>query len=58
MLGQAYGQVRYKDYALLTGGRQLVDEGYVNLHDNRMIPNAFEAITVTGKLGPVGYDVG
>ena len=49
MLGQAYGQVRYKDYALLTGGRQLVDEG---------IPNAFEAITVTGKLGPVGYDVG
>jgi hypothetical protein len=57
MLGQAYGQVRYKDYVLITGGRQMIDEGYVNPQDNRMIPNAFEAVSVTGQLGPIGYEV-
>ena len=56
--GQAYGQLRYKDYALLTGYRQLVDEGYVNLNDTRMVPNTLEGVTLTGKVGPVGYNVG
>jgi hypothetical protein len=27
VLGQAYGQLRYRDYALLTGYRQMVDDG-------------------------------
>ena len=58
VLGQAYGQVRYKDYILVTGGRQIDDEGYLNPNDSRMIPNTFEAVTATGKLGPVGYEVG
>ena len=58
VLGQAYAQLRYKEYALLTGYRQLVDEDYVNPQDNRMIPNTFEGVTVTGKLGPVDYYVG
>ena len=57
VLGQAYAQVRYKEYVLLTGGRQLIDEGYVNPNDNRMIPNSFEAVSVTGQLGPIGYEV-
>ena len=58
VLGQAYGQLRYKDYALLTGGRLLVTEGFVNPQDNRMIPNTFEGATLTGTLGPVDYALG
>ena len=57
-LGEAYAKVRYKEYAVLTGGRQLIDQGYVNREDNRMIPNTFEALTLGGKLGPVRYDLG
>jgi hypothetical protein len=57
-LGQLYGQLRYKEYALVTGYRQLVDDGYVNPNDSRMIPNTFEAATLTGRLGLVGYNVG
>ena len=58
MVGQAYAQLRYKDYVLVTGGRQIDDEGYLNPNDSRMIPNTFEAVTATGKLGPIGYEVG
>jgi hypothetical protein len=58
VLGQAYGQLRYRDYALLTGYRQMVDDGYVNRQDNRMIPNTFEGLTVKGKVGPVAYNAG
>src|SRR5262245_43447057 len=58
VLGQAYGQLRYKDYGLLTGYRQLVDDGYVNSQDNRMIPNTFEGVTLKGKVGFVAYNVG
>lgn len=58
VLGQAYAQLRYKELALLTGYRQLVDEGYLNPNDNRMIPNSFEGVTLTGKVGPIGYNVG
>jgi len=56
--GQAYGQLRYQEYALLTGGRQLVNQGFVNPQDNRMIPNTFEGVTLTGTVGPVEYYVG
>lgn len=58
VLGQAYGQLRYRDYALLTGYRQMVDDGYVNRQDNRMIPNTFEGVTLKGKVGIVAYNVG
>jgi hypothetical protein len=58
VLGQAYGQLRYRDYALLTGYRQLVNDGYVNPQDNRMLPNTFEGVTLKGVVGPVGYHVG
>jgi len=57
-LGQAYARFRYKEYALLTAYRQLVDEGYVNPNDSRMIPNTFEGVTIKGEFGPVGYNVG
>jgi hypothetical protein len=58
VLGQLYGQLRYQEYVLLTGYRQLIDEGYVNLQDNRMIPNTFEGVTAKGRLGWLGYDFG
>jgi hypothetical protein len=57
-LAQLYGQLRYEDYALATGHRQLVDEGWVNPEDNRMVPNTFDGVTIKGTVGPVGYGVG
>jgi hypothetical protein len=58
VVGQAYAQLRYKQYALLTGYRQLVQQRFVNPQDNRMIPNTFEGATVTGLVGPVEYYLG
>ena len=52
--GQAWAQLRYQNYALLTGYRQLVNQGWVNPQDNRMIPNTFEGVTLTGDVGPGG----
>jgi hypothetical protein len=58
IFGQAWGALRYKDYALLKGGRQTVDEGYVNPQDNRMVPNTFETLLLSGQVSWVQYDVG
>ena len=58
VLGQAYAQLRYKEYALLTGYRQLVDEGYLNPHDSRMVPKSFEGVTMKGTIEPIDYNVG
>lgn len=55
VLGQAWAALRYKEYAVLKGPRQLVDQGYVNPHDSRMAPNTFEGPTLSGQLGPVEY---
>ena len=56
--GEAWGAVRYKDYALLKGYRQQVDQGYINPQDNRMTPNTFEAVTLGGKVGWLQYLAG
>jgi hypothetical protein len=56
--GEAWAAFRYKEYALLRGGRQKVDDGYVNPQDNRMVPNTFEALTLSGKLDWFRYDIG
>jgi hypothetical protein len=56
--GEAWAAVRYQDYALLKGYRQLVDLGYVNPQDNRMTPNTFEALTLGGKVSWAEYLVG
>jgi outer membrane porin, OprD family len=58
VLGQAFAQLRYENYALLTGYRQLVNQGFVNPQDNRMIPNTFEGATLTGEFGAVEYYLG
>ena len=57
-LGEAWGALRYKEYALLKGYRQRIDDGYVNPQDNRMVPNTFEAVTLSGQVGWAYYDVG
>ena len=56
--GEAWGALRYKEYALLKGYRQRIDEGYLNPQDNRMVPNTFEAVTLSGTLPWLRYDVG
>ena len=56
--GEAWGALRYKDYALLTGYRQMVDQTYVNPADNRMTPNTFQGVTLGGKFDWVKYMVG
>jgi len=56
--GVAYGALRYRELALLTGYRQLVDQTYVNPHDNRMVPTTFEGVTLGGTAGPVRYLTG
>jgi len=53
--GEAWGALRYGEYALLKGYRQLVDQSYINPQDNRMTPNTFEALTLGGKVGWVQY---
>ena len=53
--GEAWGALRFKEYALLRGYRQQVDQTYINPHDNRMTPNTFEALTLGGTLGFVEY---
>src|SRR5215469_13331228 len=56
--GEAWGALRYKDYALFTGYRQRVDQTYINSRDNRMTPNTFEAVTLGGKVGFAEYLAG
>src|SRR5262245_25394020 len=57
-VGEAWGAFRYKEYAMLKGGRVKIDDGYINPQDNRMIPNTFEGLTVSGKYEWVRYNVG
>jgi hypothetical protein len=57
VLGEAWAKLRYGDHAL-TGYRQLINVGYVNPQDNRMVPNTFEAAMLDGKLGWLDYHAG
>jgi hypothetical protein len=58
VFGEAWAALRYQEYVRLRGGRLRIDDGYVNPQDNRMIPNTFEAATLSGTLGWVQYDLG
>lgn len=57
VLGQAYAALRYEDQ-VLTMYRQMVDQPEVNPHDNRMVPNTFEGVSLKGDLGPLSYYAG
>ena len=56
--GEAWGALRYGDYVLLKGYRQIVDQGYINPSDIRMTPYTFEGVTVGGDVDRVQYLAG
>ena len=49
-LGEAYVSARWGNH-VATAYRQRIDELEVNPHDNRMLPNTFEAYALRGELG-------
>jgi hypothetical protein len=57
VLGEAFGAVRFLGQTL-TGYRQLVNRPFINPQDSRMVPNTFEAYTLTGSAGQVSYTGG
>ena len=57
VLGEAWGAVRIFDQTL-TGYRQLINRPYINPQDNRMVPNTFEAYTLSGAASGVSYTGG
>ncbi len=57
VLGEAWAKLRYADQ-VLTGYRQLINVGYVNPQDNRMVPHTFEAAMLDGKVGWLDYHAG
>jgi hypothetical protein len=56
-LRQAYGSLRWQGQTF-TGYRQYIDELEVSPHDNRMVPQTFEAYALRGQLGDVRYFAG
>jgi hypothetical protein len=42
----------------ITVYRQLIDRPFINAQDTRMLPNTFEAYTLTGVAGPLSYTGG
>jgi outer membrane porin, OprD family len=58
VFGEAFGALRYEEYAELKGYRQMVVEPYINRADNKMTPNTFEGVTVRGTLSAVEYFAG
>jgi hypothetical protein len=57
VLGEAFGAVRILGQTL-TGYRQLVNRPFINPRDNRMVPQTFEAYTLTGSAKDVSYTGG
>jgi hypothetical protein len=58
VIGEAYAALRYQDYVVLKGYRQLMDQPYINTHDIRMTPITHEGITAGGKGDWVQYTAG
>jgi len=57
VLGEAFAAARFADQTV-TAYRQLINRPFINPYDNRMVPNTFEAYTLTGAAGPVSYTGG
>jgi hypothetical protein len=57
VLGEAFGAVRILGQTF-TGYRQRINRPFINLQDNRMVPNTFEAYTLTGAASDVSYTGG
>jgi hypothetical protein len=57
VLGEAFGAVRVLGQTI-TGYRQLINRPFINPQDNRMVPNTFEAYTLTGAADEFSYTGG
>ena len=57
VLGEAFGAVRIAGQTI-TGYRQLINRPFINPQDTRMVPNTFEAYTLTGAVDQVSYTGG
>jgi hypothetical protein len=57
VLGEAFGAVRVLGQTV-TAYRQLINRPFINPQDSRMVPNTFEAYTLTGKADQVSYTGG
>jgi len=57
VLGEAFGAVRLLGQTF-TGYRQRINRPFINIQDNRMVPNTFEAYTLTGAASDVSYTGG
>lgn len=56
-LGEAFGAVRLAGQTFMAY-RQLIDRPFINPQDTRMLPNTFEAYTVTGAVDQLSYTGG
>ena len=56
-LGEAFGALRIAGQTI-TAYRQLIDRPFINPQDTRMIPNTFEAYTLTGAVDQLSYTGG
>jgi hypothetical protein len=54
VLGQVYGEVKINDHMVFDLFRKAYDTPYINQHDNRMVPNTFEAYTARVTIGGKG----
>ncbi len=57
VLGEAFGAVRIAGQTI-TAYRQLINRPFINPQDTRMVPNTFEAYTLTGSADQVSYTGG
>ena len=57
VLDEAFGAVRILGQAV-TAYRQLVNRPFMNPQDSRMVPNTFEAYTLTESAGAISYNGG
>ena len=57
VLGEAFAAVRILGQTA-TAYRQLINRPFINPQDSRMVPNTFEAYTLTGTVAPVSYTGG
>lgn len=51
VLGQVYGEIKLNDQVVIDLFRKAYDTPYINQHDNRMVPNTFEAYTTMATIG-------
>jgi hypothetical protein len=51
VLGQLYGEIKLMDNTFINFYRKEYNTPYINKDDSRMVPNTFEAYTLTGKVG-------